>query len=194
MPSPAGLHVEHGDAVELVQHRSADARSGGLLQHWGGDEPGNGPENAVGRLLGIKDGAGQRRDDVAPHQTGPAGVGGDPGLAQQRAKTGRDGQVDGGAAAGLGGTADPGRSVLRPDVPGWPVELWPRVWTAVVGPGVAPWRDVAPTRPPPAAPPRREMATMTATTPSVARPATATPAIRRRLDGTGTSVETPWRG
>ena len=38
------------------------------------------------------------------------------------------------------------------------------------------------------------MATMTATTPSVARPATATPAIRRRLDGTGTSVETPWRG
>ena len=32
------------------------------------------------------------------------------------------------------------------------------------------------------------MATMTATTSSVARPATATPVIRRRLDGIGTSI------
>jgi hypothetical protein len=54
--------------------------------------------------------------------------------------------------------------------------------------------DVATAWPVPGPPPGSDITTITATITNVAKPATATPVVRRRLEGIGVSVETVWRG
>jgi hypothetical protein len=59
----------------------------------------------------------------------------------------------------------------------------------------APWSGAVATARPTAGPlPGREITTMTATMSRVAEAATATPTVRRRLEGIGISTGMPWRG